>query len=140
MGCIWYVQPTYSTYAEEKMMKAITKAQLHEALRAAGVMFRTKAPKAELEKLFADNQQAVNGHATPKNKAKKPLGSKAALRHKFEQRGYITSKQIDQIAATLNVTRATVLTAMSDLKNPKYAGSLGALDVQKDGDDYRLAK
>ena len=120
-------------------MKAITKAQLHEALRAAGVMFRTKAPKAELEKLFADNQQAVNGHATPKNKAKKPLGSKAALRHEFERHGYVTSKQIDQIAATLNVTRSTVMTAMADFKNAKYAGKAGPLNIEKDGDSYRLA-
>ena len=117
-------------------MKAMTKAQLHEALRASGVKFRTKAPKAELEKLFAESQQAkkktkANGHVT---------GAKTTLRAKFEKVGVVTSKQIDQIATTLSVTRATVLTAMSDLKNPKYAGSLGALAIEKDGDSYRLAK
>ena len=119
-------------------MKAMTKAQLHEALRAAGVMFRTKAPKAELQQLLGESQQAkkktkvkANGHAK---------GAKATLREKFKKAGVVTSKQIDKIASQLNVTHSTVLTAMSDLKNAKYAGSLGALNIEKDGDDYRLAK
>ncbi len=128
-------------YAEEKMMKAPTKTELQHALQQAGIPFKSKATKTELEKLFAKSQQA-NGHAkgsTPKNK--KPLGAKATLRHKFEQRGYITSKQIDQIAATLNVQPATLFTAISDLKNQKYAGAAGPLDIQKDDDGtYRLAK
>ena len=77
---------------------------------------------------------------TKKTKAKKPSGTKATLREKFNKSGVVTPKQIDSIAERLNVTRATVLTAISDLKNAKYAGSLGALNIQKDGDDYRLAK
>ena len=124
-------------------MKAMTKAQLHEALRAAGVMFRTKAPKAELEKLLTENEKQ-NGHtkdSTPKNKkAPKPRGAKTLLREDFERNGVVTTKQIKQIAASLNVQPATVLTAMSDLKNAKYAGPLGALNIEKDGDSYRLAK
>ena len=118
-------------YAEEKIMKAPTKTELQHALQKAGIPFKSKMTKPELEKLLADS-------STPKNK--KPLGTKATLRQKFERRGYVTSKQIDQIATTLSVTRATLLTAMSDLKNAKYAGSLGALNIEKDGDDYRLAK
>lgn len=123
-------------------MKAMTKAQLHEALRASGVMFRTKAPKAELEKLFAEQD---NGHATLKNKAKSAKdnghakGAKATLREKFEKAGVVTPKQIDNIAEKLSVTRATVLTALSDLKNAKYAGKAGPLNIEKDGDSYRLA-
>ena len=121
-------------------MKAMTKTQLHEALRAAGVMFRTKAPKAELETLLTEQ---ANGHATKAKSAKDngpPKGAKAMLRGKFEKAGVVTVGQIDKIAEQLSVSRATVLTAMSDLKNPKYAGQAGPLNIEKDGDSYRLAK
>lgn len=77
---------------------------------------------------------------TKKTNAKKPSGTKVMLREKFARSGVVTSKQIDKIADRLNVTRSTVLTAMSDLKNEKYAGSLGVLAIEKDGDSYRLAK
>ena len=119
-------------------MKAPTKTELQDALQKAGIPFKSKAPKAELEKLLAKSQQAKT---KTKTKSAKPLGTKAALRHKFEQRGYVTSKQIDQIAATLNVQPATIFTAISDLKNPKYAGSAGPLAIQKEPDGtYRLMK
>ncbi len=119
-------------YAEEKMMKAPTKTELQHALQQAGIPFKSKAPKAELEKLLANS-------STPKNK--KPLGAKATLRHKLERSGHVTSKQIDQIAATLNVQPATIFTAISDLKNPKYAGAAGPLNIEKDDDGtYRLLK
>ena len=78
--------------------------------------------------------------ATPKNKAKKPLGAKATLRDKFKKAGVVTSKQLDNIATSLSVSRSTVLTAMTDLKNPKYAGKAGPLNIEKNGDEYRLAK
>ena len=116
-------------------MKAMTKTQLHEALRAAGVMFRTKAPKAELETLLTK----ANGQAEPMTK-KKSAGAKQVLREKFKKAGVVTVGQIDKIAEQLSVSRATVLTAMSDLKNAKYAGKAGALNIEKDGDSYRLAK
>ncbi len=58
----------------------------------------------------------------------------------FTRSGVVTPKQIDQITAELNVTRSTVLTAMTDLKNAKYAGKAGPLNIEKDGDSYRLAK
>ncbi len=124
-------------------MKAPTKTELQHALQKAGIPFKSKAPKAELEKLLAKTKsQQASGHAkgsTPKNK--KPLGAKATLREKFTRRGYVTSKQIDQIAATLNVQPATIFTAISDLKNPKYAGSAGPLAIQKEPDGtYRLMK
>ncbi|MCH9005221.1 MAG: hypothetical protein IH838_08005 [Proteobacteria bacterium] len=113
-------------------MKAPTKTELQHALQKAGIPFKSKAPKAELEKLLANS-------STPKNK--KPLGAKVTLRHKFERRGYVTSKQVEQIAATLNVQPATIFTAISDLKNPKYAGSAGPLAIQKEPDGtYRLMK
>ena len=123
------------------MQTTMTKTELQQRLKKADVMFRTKAPKAELEKLLA-NSQKPNGHATSKKKtnAKRPLGAKATLREKFTQSGVVTSKQIDNIAANSNVTRATVLTALSDLKNPKYAGQAGPLAIEKSGDEYRLAK
>ena len=118
--------------AEEKIMKALTKTELQHALQKAGIPFKSKAPKAELEKLLANSS---------KPKHKKPLGAKATLRHKFERRGYVTSKQVDQIAATLNVQPATIFTAISDLKNPRYAGAAGSLNIQKDNDGtYRLVK
>ena len=75
-----------------------------------------------------------------KTKAKQPLGAKATLRERFTKAGVVTSKQIDKIAAESNVTRSTVMTAMSDLKNPKYAGQAGPLSIERDGDAYRLAK
>ena len=114
-------------------MKTMTKVQLHEALRASGVMFRTKAPKAELEQLFAD------GQAKPTAKKNK-VGVKATLREMFTRSGVVTVGQIDKIAEQLSVTRSTVLTAMSDLKNEKYCGQAGPLNIEKDNDDYRLAK
>ena len=114
------------------MMKAPTKTELQHALQQAGIPFKSKATKTELEKLLANSSE-------PKNK--KPLGAKATLRDKFERCGYVTSKQIDQIASTLNVQPATVFTAISDLKNPKYAGSAGPLAIQKEPDGtYRLVK
>ena len=101
-------------------------------------MFRTKATKGELEKILAENEKS-NGQTKPTTKATK-LGAKATLREKFSKSGVVTSKQIDKIATQLNVTRATVLTALSDLKNPKYAGKAGPLAIEKSGDEYRLAK
>ena len=78
---------------------------------------------------------------TKKTKAnKKPDGVKQVLRDRFTKAGVVTPKQIDSIVAKLNVTRATVLTAISDLKNERYAGSLGVLAIEKNGDSYRLAK
>ena len=115
-------------------MKPMTKLQLHAALRAAGVMFRTKAPKAELEKLFTEQD---NGQTKPTTK-KKPAGAKQVLRDRFTKQGVVTVGQIDKIAEQLSVTRSTVLTAMSDLKNAKYAGKAGALNIERDGDVYRL--
>ncbi|MCH7688814.1 MAG: HTH domain-containing protein [Planctomycetes bacterium] len=111
------------------------KTELRDQLRKAGVPFKAKATKAELQQLLskADGQTKPT---TKKNKA----GAKAVLREKFTQHGVVTVGQIDKIAERLNVTRATVLTAISDLKNAKYAGSLGALAIEKDGDSYRLAK
>ena len=116
------------------------KTELQQQLKKAGVPFKSKATKEELEKLLANSQQA-NGHAkgsTPKNE-RRP-GAKALLRQKFERSGHVTPRQIDKIAATLNVTRSTVMTAMTDLKNPKYAGQAGPLAIEKAGDEYRLAK
>ncbi len=119
-------------------MKAPTKTELQHALQKAGIPFKSKAPKAELEKLLAKSQQAKT---KTKTKSAKPLGAKATLREKFSRSGVVTSKQIDQIAATLNVQPATIFTAISDLKNAKYAGAAGPLHIQKDDDGtYRLVK
>ena len=117
-------------------MKAMTKTQLHAALRAAGVMFRTKAPKADLETLLTEQANGQAKATTKKNK----VGAKQVLRDKLTQQGVVTVGQIDKIAEQLSVTRSTVLTAMSDLKTPKYAGQAGPLNIEKDGDSYRLAK
>ena len=119
-------------------MKAPTKTELQDALQKAGIPFKSKAPKAELEKLLAKSQQAKT---KTKTKSAKPLGAKATLREKFKKAGVVSPKQIDQIAATLNVQPATIFTAISDLKNPKYAGSAGPLAIQKEPDGtYRLMK
>ena len=118
----------------------MTKTALQDQLRKAGVPFKAKATKEELEKLLAKNQKP-NGHTkdlTPKNK--KPLGAKAVLREKFTQHGVVTVGQIDKIASKLNVQPATVRTALSDLQNAKYAGKPGPLTIKRDGDAYRLAK
>ena len=115
----------------------MTKTALQQELRNADITFRSKATKAELKKILADSQQTkkktkANGHAK---------GAKATLREKFKKIGVVTPRQIDQIAAESNVTRSTVLTAMTDLKNAKYAGKAGPLNIQKDEDGtYRLAK
>ena len=115
----------------------MTKTALQQELRNADITFRSKATKAELKKILADSQQTkkktkANGHAK---------GAKATLREKFKKIGVVTPRQIDQIAATLNVQPATIFTAISDLKNPKYAGSAGSLAIQKEPDGtYRLVK
>lgn len=114
----------------------MTKKALQQELKNADIAFDSKATKAELQQLLADSQQTetkakANGHAK---------GAKAVLRETLERRGVVTAKQIDRIVTNLNVTRATVLTAMSDLKNEKYAGQAGPLNIEKDGDSYRLAK
>ena len=113
-------------------MKAPTKTELQHALQKAGIPFKSKTTKAELERLLADSSKPNN---------KKPLGAKATLRQKFERRGYVTSKHVEQIATTLNVQLATIFTAISDLKNPKYAGAAGPLAIQMEPDGtYRLMK
>ena len=112
----------------------MTKTALQQELRNADITFRSKATKAELEQLLSK----ANGQTKPTTKKNK-VGVKQVLREKFSRSGVVTTKQIDQIAAESNVTRATVLTAMSDLKNAKYAGKAGPLNNQKDGDSYRLA-
>ena len=113
-------------------MKAPTKTELQHALQKAGIPFKSKTTKTQLQMLLADSSKPNN---------KKPLGAKATLRQKFERRGYVPLKQVDQIAATLNVQPATVFTAISDLKNPKYAGSAGPLAIQMEPDGtYRLMK
>lgn len=117
-------------------MKAMTKVQLHDALRAAGVMFRTKAPKAELEMLLTEQANGKTKPTTKKNK----VGAKQVLREKFKKAGVVTVGQIDKIASKLNVQPATIRTALSDLQNARYAGKLGPLTIKKDGDSYRLAK
>ena len=112
----------------------MTKKTLQQELKDADIAFDSKATKAELQKLLADSQPAkskANGHAK---------GAKAILREKFKKAGVVTVGQIDKIAEKLSVTRSTVLTAMSDLKNAKYAGKAGPLNIQKDDDGYRLAK
>ncbi|MCH7537131.1 MAG: hypothetical protein IID57_04695 [Proteobacteria bacterium] len=113
----------------------MTKTALQDQLRKAGITFRSKATKAELGKLLSK----ANGQTKPTPKKNK-VGAKQVLREKFTQHGVVTVEQIDKIAERLSVTRATVLTALSDLKNAKYAGKAGPLDIQKDGDNYRLAK
>ena len=113
----------------------MTKTALQDQLRKADITFRSKAPKAELEQLFAE----ANGQTKPTPKKNK-VGVKATLREMFTRSGVVTVGQIDKIASKLSVTRSTVLTAMTDLKNAKYAGKAGPLNIQKDDDGYRLAK
>ena len=114
----------------------MTKKTLQQELKDADIAFDSKATKAELEKLLADSQPAPT-----KSKANgRAKGAKAVLREKFKKAGVVTAGQIDKIAEKLSVTRSTVLTALSDLKNEKYAGKAGPLNIQKDDDGYRLAK
>ncbi len=114
------------------MKATMTKTKLQQALQKAGVPFKSKATKAQLEELVK-----ANGQTKPTTQ-KKAAGAKQVLRDKLTKHGVVTVGQIDKIAEKLSVTRATVLTAMSDLKNPKYAGQAGPLDIEKDGDSYRL--
>ncbi len=111
------------------------KTELQDQLRKAGVPFKAKATKAELQETLSK----ANGQTKPTTKKNK-AGVKQVLRDKFTQHGVVAVGQIDKIAEKLSVTRATVLTAMSDLKNAKYAGKAGPLNIEKDGDSYRLGK
>ena len=114
------------------MKATMTKTELQHTLQKAGITFRSKATKAELEKLAK-----ANGQAKPTTNK---VGAKAVLREKFTRSGVVAVGEIDKIAEQLSVTRSTVLTAMTDLKNAKYAGKAGPLNIEKDGDSYRLAK
>lgn len=113
----------------------MTKTALQDQLRKAGITFRSKATKAELGQLLSK----ANGQTKPTAKKNK-VGVKQVLRDKFKKAGVVTIGQIDKIAEKLSVTRSTVLTAMTDLKNAKYAGKAGPLNIEKDNDGYRLAK
>ena len=113
----------------------MTKTALQDQLRKADITFRSKATKTELEQLLSK----ANGQTKPTPKKNK-VGVKQVLRETFTRSGVVTSKQIDKIASKLSVQPATVRTAITDLKNAKYAGKAGPLNIEKDGDDYRLAK
>ena len=114
------------------MKATMTKTELQHTLQKAGIPFKAKATKAELQKLVK-----ANGQAKPTTNK---VGAKAVLREKFEKDGVVAVGEIDKIAEQLGATRSTVLTAMSDLKNEKYCGQAGPLNIERDGDSYRLAK
>ncbi len=113
----------------------MTKTELQQELRNAGITFRSKATKADLQEMLSK----ANGQTQPTTKKNK-AGAKQVLRDRFTQHGVVTVGQIDKIASKLNVQPATVRTALSDLQNAKYAGKPGPLTIKRDGDAYRLAK
>lgn len=86
-----------------------------------------------------DGQFAANGGGSTKPTAAAAKGSKSGV-HELLSTGHpFTIEEL--MAATGTTSRATIATALSDLKNPKYAGGLGALSIVKRSDGmFHVAK
>lgn len=87
---------------------------------------------------FHGNQYTqVAGQAKPTST--KATSSKAGV-HELLSTGHHFSLE-ELMAATGVNNKATIMTALSDLKNPKYAGKLGALQIAKHKDgSYHVVK
>jgi hypothetical protein len=131
-----------------------TVAQLKATLKKLGVTFKSKAPRTDLLALLATAQAAQQNAAQPeanradvpaKIKAKpaaanklpaKPRSSvKQVIRSKFPSVGDKLAARV-LLAACASVKEATIQTMLSDLRNPRYAGKEGVIDVKRDGDDF----
>lgn len=119
----------------KKTPKKYTKAELREMIliKSPDAKIPTKATVATLTKIYTGLTMVVK-----EKSGKQRASSKDQLRLLFTERGRVTTADVEAIAQRLGVKKASVLTAISDLKSKKYAQG-PALQIEKDGDDYVLS-
>jgi hypothetical protein len=107
----------------------------------ANVQARIDAKKGTAAAPAAATPQPATGAspAGPKPTKATAKAAKAAT-HELLSPGHPFS--VDELMAATGVTtRSTMMTALADLKNPKYAGALGALKIEKTPDGmYRVSE
>lgn len=107
----------------------------------------THPAMAQAAQAMGANPSTAPQH-TPGSMVPAPVGPKPtsasgpakAATHALLSSGHPFS--VDELMKATGVTnKATIMTALSDLKNPKYAGALGALQIEKQADGmYRVTK
>lgn len=103
---------------------------LVERLLAAIKARKTHATQDEEEgHEFHGNQYTSVAGASEKPTKATAKGSKAGVHELLSTGHHFTLEEL--MAATGVDNKSTILTALSDLKNPKYAGKLGALQINK---------
>jgi len=94
-------------------------------------------PASETPKDYNARREAeILGHPKPTAAS----GTAKVATHALLSSGHPFS--VDELMKATGVTsKVTMMTAISDLKNPKYAGKLGALSIEKDASGmYRVTK
>lgn len=109
----------------------LTKKDLQVKITKLGGTFAAK-----------DTKQKLIATVTKLQPAEKPKArrgsSKEELRRLFDANGYVTNDDIDSVARKLGVKTQSVMTALSDLQNPKWANG-PVLGIAKEGDRYCLS-
>jgi hypothetical protein len=106
----------------------------------AGAMAANRGGSGSMESAAAKGNSPAGGNAVgPKPTQSTAKGAKPAV-HQLLSSGHPFS--VDELMKATGVTnKVTIMTALSDLKNPKYAGQLGALTIEKGADGmYKVTK
>jgi hypothetical protein len=90
---------------------------------------KTHATQDEEEGHEFHGNQYTNGAGGTKPTKATAKGSKAGVHELLSSGHHFTLEELMEATGTTN--KSTILTAISDLKNPKYAGKLGALQIGK---------
>lgn len=116
--------PDPKRMAKPGIQPVASRADLEHQLRATGEAPLSAGP---------------GGPAGDKPTQATAKGSKAAV-HQLLSTGH--PFHVEELMKATGVTnKATIMTALSDLKNPKYAGQLGALTIEKRADGmYHVTK
>lgn len=87
----------------------------------------------------ADGKFSANGGSASKPTKATAKGSKAGVHELLKSGHAFTVEELMKATGTTN--RSTIMTALSDLKSPKYAGALGHLSITKRSDGtYHVTK
>lgn len=111
-----------------------TKGDLRREIERLGGKTRAKDTLAQLEQQLESLLDKPKG--TPAPKRKRP-GAKVMIRETLREKGEFN---LDDMAKACGVRPETVVTMVSDLRNPKYAGEGGPLKIEKQGHTYHLAR
>lgn len=127
---IWEYMDLDAGVAAEKVVAAAKKALRPARISAPGGPGPGTKPNPKF------NPRAEG----PSEKPTKAISSGAkAATHELLSSGHPFS--VDELVKATGASKASVMTALSDLKNPKYAGKLGALTIVKDKDgNYKVEK